>query len=140
MVVVYVRACLALFTAHIRLCCSCCCHAWRRKREKRWEVGPAVVAACTPTQLGYNYTKNTWHRPAYIRALQPVPDVYRRTHMTAPVSFLSHVEHAYMHAWTYTIVISFFPYMYVTKAHVSPYMYFLFLMLGDTHKYTWILI
>ena len=84
------------------------------------------VRAATPTQLGYNYTKNTWHRPAYIRALQPVPDVYRRTHMTAPVSFLSHVEHAYMHAWTYTIVISFFPYMYVTKAHVSPYMYFLF--------------
>ena len=84
------------------------------------------VRAATPTQLGYNYTKNTWHRPAYIRALQPVPDVYRRTHMTAPVSFLSHVEHAYMHAWTYTIVISFFPCMYVTKAHVSPYMYFLF--------------
>ena len=84
------------------------------------------VRAATPTQLGCNYTKNTWHRPAYIRALQPVPDVYRRTHMTAPVSFLSHVEHAYMHAWTYTIVISFFPCMYVTKAHVSPYMYFLF--------------
>ena len=45
-VVVYVRACLALFAAHIRLCCSCCCLAWRREREGRWEVGPAVVTAC----------------------------------------------------------------------------------------------
>ena len=45
-VVVCVRAFLALFAAHIWLCCSCCCHAWRREREGRWEVGPAVVAAC----------------------------------------------------------------------------------------------
>ena len=45
-VVVYVRACLALFAAHIRLCYSCCCHAWRREREGRWEVAPAIVAAC----------------------------------------------------------------------------------------------
>ena len=45
-VVVYVRACLSLFAAHIRLCCLYCCHAWRREREGRWEVGPAVVVAC----------------------------------------------------------------------------------------------
>ena len=122
-----VLACARALILHTE--CGACCHAWRRKREGKVGGGTRCrggVRAATPTQLGYNYTKNTWHRPAYIRALQPVPDVYRRTHMTAPVSFLSHVEHAYMHAWTYTIVISFFPYMYVTKAHVSPYMYFLF--------------
>ena len=39
-VVVYARACLALFAMHIRLCCSCCYHAWRREREERREVGP----------------------------------------------------------------------------------------------------
>ena len=45
-VVVCVHACLALFVGHIRLCCSSCCHAWRREKEGRWEVGPAVVTAC----------------------------------------------------------------------------------------------
>jgi len=86
-------------------------------------VGPAVVAACElPRRLSWGIITQRIHGTDQ-RTYQPVPDVYRRTHMTAPVSFLSH---AYMHAWTYTIVISFFPYMYVTKAHVSPYMYFLF--------------
>ena len=49
-VIVCVRACLTLFAAHIRLCCSCCYHAWRREREGRWEVGPIVVVACELTQ------------------------------------------------------------------------------------------
>ena len=35
----------------------------------------------TPTQLAYDYTENTWHRPGYIRTLQPVLDVYRRTYI-----------------------------------------------------------
>jgi hypothetical protein len=41
-----------------------------------------------PTQLMYNYTGNTLKRmPAYMRDLQPIPGIYRRTYMTVSVSF-----------------------------------------------------
>ena len=93
-VVVCVRACLALLAAHIRLCCSCCCHAWRREREGRWEVGSIVVVTCELPQS----TRGVWALVRYdgngggVGARAVVEHRATKDQVIKTVLFLAHVS------------------------------------------------